>query len=268
MPVAAVVATSVREGKGSKYVAARALDGRAVSAWCEGKPDEGIGEGLTITFVAPTVIDEVSIEGGVHTSEQEARESNLPLRFEVTTSDGRKLTAETDVDGKAVVRLGGAAIERLFVGFAAVEKTESNASCITQITLRKGARALVPVLGATAATVAELPQALAEITEALTSCDPAQLEARLRYPLWFKRPAEKNPVFQDSYPDLRQMVKACKAGKGPAGAPTLKLVRGTDFRRLLQGSGFWQTDVILSVRPRIRRSAGTSTGTPRAGSSR
>jgi hypothetical protein len=113
------------------------------SAWCEGKPDEGIGEGITITFVKPTVIGDLSIKPGVWMTEKLFKTNNIITGLEVVTNDGRKLTATPKPTREDVeLTLGGAAITSLTVRITSVQKGKMNDSCISEIHLDQ-----TPVLG-------------------------------------------------------------------------------------------------------------------------
>ncbi len=86
LAVTSVVATSTHADRKDAYAAWRVLaptvkatqDGASEydSAWCEGKPDEGVGEGLTITFAEPTRIDGVYVAAGVWKSDKLYASSN------------------------------------------------------------------------------------------------------------------------------------------------------------------------------------------------
>src|SRR5262249_27779756 len=61
------------------------------TAWCEGRPDEGIGEGITIALAAPTRIDALRIAAGVWKSTKLFVGNNQITSLEVSL-DG-KVTA-------------------------------------------------------------------------------------------------------------------------------------------------------------------------------
>jgi hypothetical protein len=64
-------------------------DYRIDSAWCEGKPDEGIGESVTVTFERPTKIQTMTIKAGVWKTQKLFDANNIITGLEVITNDGR-----------------------------------------------------------------------------------------------------------------------------------------------------------------------------------
>src|SRR5262249_56960853 len=98
--VTSVTATSTLAAKNPKtYAPARVLDLADVehdlppdSAWCEGEPDDGIGDAVTLAFAAPTKIKEVVLRAGFWKTEKLFRANNIVTRVELRTDDRRQKT--------------------------------------------------------------------------------------------------------------------------------------------------------------------------------
>src|SRR5262249_41382506 len=84
--VTSVTATSTLAGKVKDYYAAANVlyfdrdeehGMPPQQAWCEGKPDEGIGEGVTLAFAAPVTIPEIVVRGGYWKTDKLFRANNI-----------------------------------------------------------------------------------------------------------------------------------------------------------------------------------------------
>lgn len=164
-------------------VNAKTGDERYDSAWCEGKPDEGIGEAVTIEFVLPTQIDDVVIKAGVWMTQKLFDANNQITELEISTNDGRKVIAKPTPKREEVkVKLGGAPVTKLVVKIAAVKKGKMNDSCITDIDFN--AEASTPfMIGFDKTAAAAFSTAFKEATDAIwNSCDRTKLEKYMAFP--------------------------------------------------------------------------------------
>ena len=172
--------------------------------WCEGKPDEGIGEGLTFELSAPAVIDEIVIAGGVWTSDALFHANNIPTAVDVVADDGRKQRVALPAVAQSVtVPLGGAPIKRLVITFASVKKGRMNDTCISGVRLHSATPLLV---GISPADADALMPALAEVHRALTHCDAALIKKHIVFPL----PVYDTVHFQRSIKGAAAFAKACR----------------------------------------------------------
>jgi len=154
------------------------------SAWCEGTPDEGIGEAITIELAVPTTVDTIAIKPGVWMTPKLFAANNRITGLEVTTDDGRTLTAALGGEREEVVlKLGGAPVSKLVVKIASVKKGKMNDSCITHITLNDEAPVAV---GFDKAAASAFSGAIEEAVPAIwDTCDPVKLRAYYDVPFRF-----------------------------------------------------------------------------------
>lgn len=154
------------------------------SAWCEGKPDEGVGEAVTIALAVPATIDTIAIKPGVWMTPKLFAANNRITGIEVTTDDGRTLTATPSGQREEVeLKLGGAPVSKLVVKITSVKKGTMNDSCITHITLNGEA----PVaLGFDKTAAAAFSAAVNEAVPAIwDTCDPVKLRKYYDVPFRF-----------------------------------------------------------------------------------
>ena len=158
--VKSVTASSTFADKHDAYAAWRTVDfdlhrgdlgvpGVVWSAWCEGKPDEGIGEGVTITFEQPTPLAMLRIAAGVQRSDALWKSNNQITSLEVIV-DGvsQKVTPATTRGEDTEVKLD-ATVTTIAVKIAAVKKGKMNDSCISSIELtpKGGSPTAVTLIG-------------------------------------------------------------------------------------------------------------------------
>jgi hypothetical protein len=214
-----VTATSTFADKKNLYAAWRTLNYDAIydeatqtvaptTAWCEGAPGEGIGQGVTIAFAAPTQVDAIHIAAGVWKTAKlfttNNRIASLDLVVDGTPSTVTPAARRTWLDVPI-----GRSISTVTVKIAAVAKGKMNDSCISAIWFdRKDAR-LATVVGIDAAAVAALPRALVAIDGAFGT--PA-LEHLLDYPFSFHpglgRDTNEPRI---TYPSWKAIDAACRA---------------------------------------------------------
>lgn len=154
------------------------------SAWCEGKPDEGVGEAITIELAVPTTIDTIAIKPGVWMTPKLFAANNRITGLAITTDDGRTLEVTPSGEREEVeLKLGGAPVSKLVVRITSVKKGKMNDSCITHITLNDEAPVAV---GFDKAAATAFSGALEEAVPAIwNTCDPAKLRAYYDVPFRF-----------------------------------------------------------------------------------
>ena len=104
------------------------------SAWCEGKKDAGLGEGITVTFVKPAKIPSMQIKAGVWLTQAYFVANNQPTKLEITTDDGRKFVVKPPAKREEIeVTIGGAAVTSVTVKIVEVKPGKMNDSCITEL---------------------------------------------------------------------------------------------------------------------------------------
>jgi hypothetical protein len=136
------------------------------TGWCEGKPDEGIGETVTIQLAAPTRLDEIRIAAGVWRT-QKLFESNNRITSLDVLLDGKKTTIAPPAKREWTSVAVGASVSTIVLRIAAVAKGKMNDSCLTAIELVRDGETLTPLLGVDGAAAESLPRALATLQTAL-----------------------------------------------------------------------------------------------------
>lgn len=233
--VSDVTATSTFVDKRGMYAAWRTLSYDAVmdektqaylptTAWCEGKPDEGIGEGITISFASPTRLDEIQIAAGVWRSQQLFSSNNRITSLDIVV-DGKTTKVQPAATRKWLTVPIGAAVSTIAVKIGAVTKGKMNDSCISGISLVRNTGDYATVIGIDAAAVAELPRVLAKLQSTFGAADGAGLAALVDFP--FAMPKQK-------YGSLRSLEAACTSAAGhevdPSKCPTPIPFRAGDDR--------------------------------------
>jgi len=219
--VKGVTATSTFADKHDDYNARKALayevhmdmehpDPVLWTAWCEGKPSEGVGETLTITLAEPTQIDRVRIAAGVWRTDRLFAANNQITALTVL-ADG-KPHAVSPAGKKWVEVAIGAKVTTLAFRIDKVKKGRMNDSCISGIDLERGGAVLAPLIGVDAAAVTALQPAVDAIQRALSAPDHAGLKPLLEFPFsntnWImdKGYGGAQPVVSASW---KELVTAC-----------------------------------------------------------
>src|SRR5262249_7608343 len=218
--VTSVTATSTLAAKNPKtYAPARVLDLADVehdlppdSAWCEGKPDEGIGEAAPLALVRPTKIKEVVLRPGFWKTEKLFRANNIVPGVELRTDDGRKKAVSLPAKPEPVtVALGGGPVSQLTVAIAKVKKGKMNDSCLSGVEVHTAPESVL-VLGMDPALAAAIPRA----ERALASCDAKALAGVVAFPFaWaplYDEDGDKENEGRHrvTYATAAAMAKACK----------------------------------------------------------
>lgn len=169
---------------------------RYTSVWCEGKPDAGIGEGITITFTDPVELDGISIVTGDWRSQKNYRSRNQITALEVELDDSRKLTAVppkvdaagleyqwSGTDNQAVAAVGGQPVRKVAVRIAKVKQGKKNDSCITAIYFNRKGQRMPAIFGVSAAALAALPKGVAKVVDAVVGLEPSVMNKYIEFPL-------------------------------------------------------------------------------------
>ncbi|MEO8700068.1 MAG: hypothetical protein ABI867_08495 [Kofleriaceae bacterium] len=153
------------------------------SAWCEGKPDEGIGETVTITFAEPTRVDTISIAAGVHRTKGLFAANNQITELEISADKKTQKLKPKGMDwAEATIN---AKVSTIAVKITAVKKGKMNDSCISGIDLKVGEHRIIPALGMDAKALAALPGAMQAMQVALDAPGKKGLEPLLVFPFTY-----------------------------------------------------------------------------------
>ncbi|MGE0399070.1 MAG: hypothetical protein AB7T06_20335 [Kofleriaceae bacterium] len=201
------------------------------TAWCEGKPDEGIGEGITITFLAPTKLRQIDIAAGVWLTEKLYKANNriTSLAISIDGSAPKKVAPPAEHGEWLEVPIGKA-VTTIKIAIDAVTKGKMNDSCISAVSLMgDGDLALEAVRGLDAKAVAALPAAYAAIEKALTDPKHTGLDKLITFPFFY----EDSSWFVDGSNRTRQKLANAKAletacKKKTDACPGLPTTRGPD----------------------------------------
>jgi hypothetical protein len=190
-----VTATSTYASKGDQYAAWRTVSFDApldqathlevpTTAWCEGKPDEGIGEGITIALGGPTQLDSIQIAAGVWKTAKLFAANNKISALDVVL-DG-KVTQVRPAAQRAWLEVPvGRAVSTIALKIAAVDKGAMNDTCISGVSLQRAKSVPLVVLGVDQAALDALPRGLASIEAALDAGGPS-LQKLLDFPFSFR----------------------------------------------------------------------------------
>jgi hypothetical protein len=152
--------------------------------WCEGRPDEGVGETLTVTLTQPTRIDALEIAAGVWKSEKLFARNNLPTRLEVSVDGGAPQTVTVpSTRDRASLTLGGKLVRSIAVKIGAVKKGAINDSCLSSLALLRDGQRMAPLFGLVPAAVAALPDAIRRVLAAVAANDLDALTVVGAFPL-------------------------------------------------------------------------------------
>lgn len=105
----------LKEANGISYVARNVKnadfatnEGEGFSAWVEGKPDDGIGEGLDFELAQPASVAKIGIRPGYGKSEELFKANNRPKVVTITLDDVHTFDAELqDVDKQQIIAVQG-----------------------------------------------------------------------------------------------------------------------------------------------------------------
>jgi hypothetical protein len=151
------------------------------SAWCEGKPDEGLGETMTITFAEPTQLDAIKIAAGVWRTARLFKSNNQITSLELSV-DGEKPNAVAP-KGKTWTEVKlGRKVTTIAIKIVAVKKGKMNDSCISAIDLMRGGDAQRIAIGVDKRGWQALPAAIKAIQKGIETPGRKPLERLLEFP--------------------------------------------------------------------------------------
>ncbi|MCK6527033.1 hypothetical protein L6R50_05535 [Myxococcota bacterium] len=225
-------ASSVRADAGNAYAPWRILDEDRGTAWCEGKPDAGIGEGLVLTFPMEFGARAVRVQAGVHGSAAQRAANNRPTRLDVAVNDGAPVGVDVGPEGVAELKLPAAvSLRKLEVRLAGATATQANHSCIAGVEIdMTDAPAIANLwLAEDWEQRGDVEQAVYDAAAAFDRCDAAAIAKAVKLPLKVKplAPGSKTVTHQKA----ATLASACADGlvpalPGPAGVAD-SLVRRT-----------------------------------------
>lgn len=215
------------------------MQGIPKTAWCEGKPDEGVGEGITINLLAPTKIENLLIATGVWLTPKLHKANNQITSLAISL-DGRapkKVAAATEHGEWTEVPVGKA-VSSIKITIDAVKKGKMNDSCISGVQLGGESISLGVVRGLDAAAVAALPAAYDAIAKAIASPSLAGLDKHLAFPFTYE---SSDWFFEDNHKPVKHaswksIETACKKKK--IGCPSGPHIGGRgDYDARVEGAG-------------------------------
>lgn len=225
---AEATASSTAEGKAEKFAAWRALDGQTGTAWCEGKPDEGLDETITITLAEPLLVTRIDLYVGKNGSAKEFGENNriakLSAKTATKTGDalvmlakGAAITTKYDTLVKLDLKTPRT-VQVLELGLAGVTRgtnTKQNATCISDVSLVGEKGTVINFLyGVSAEATSSLPAAINVLTTALAGCEEKALAYLVQYPFEHRVAAEEDSR-TIKHKNVKSLVKACRAKTFP-----------------------------------------------------
>ncbi len=151
------------------------------TAWCEGKPDEGVGEAITIALAAPARIDAIRIAAGVWKTPKLFAANNQIAALEVAL-DGVPTAVKPPASRTWLEVPVGREVSTIAIKLAEVKPGKMNDSCLSGVELVRNRQALIPLLGVDGGANAELPRALAALQTALLAPGRPGLEKLLEFP--------------------------------------------------------------------------------------
>lgn len=242
-----VGASSVLKGKAERYSAWRVVDAdeesddampggyRHLTAWCEGKKDQGVGEYLELTG-NDLSFTKLEIATGFWKTPKLWKANNRPTRLSVTVTahDGSTSTFDVpvDIDGMqhATIDTGAKLQEAksIKIAFAEVSKGKVNDTCISNVSIYNGDRKLVPFLEAGEA-IQDLSVALTVLGEGFDACSGEKLAPHLSFPLSYKSvpSSETGKSIKKKWKKLKEVVKSCSKGETPSlsGDPSIEWIK-------------------------------------------
>lgn len=215
------------------------------NAWCEGKPDEGIGENVTLTLAAPTRVDEMKIAAGVWLNQKLFDANNRITALSVSFDGGPAIKVSPSAKREWSTVKVGKPITTIKLTIDGVTKGKMNDSCISGVELSVGDDTPNIARGLDAAAMAALPAFYAALEKALADPARAGLDKLLAFPFtyessdWFLDGSNRKP---QKIANAKALATACKK-KAPA-CPGLPNTGGREDNARLGGPG----PGLLSIR--------------------
>jgi hypothetical protein len=153
------------------------------TAWCEGKPDEGVGEGITITLGGAQTIDSLNIAAGVWLSPELFATNNKPTSLAVSLDNGPPITVTPSQLKRAWAQVPvHARVQTIAIHILGVAKGKMNDTCLSGVQIVRGGVPARPLFGWPVAAADSLPGALKAIDAGLSSDKLVGLDALLDFP--------------------------------------------------------------------------------------
>lgn len=184
------------------------------TAWCEGKPDEGVGETLTITFARPEQVDNIEIASGVWLTEKLFNANNQITALDVLV-DGTPTTVKPNGTRDWTQVKIGKPVSSIAIKLAAVKKGKMNDSCISGVRINRGKFGLdlVEEKKLSADQVTALPKNLAAIQAALVDPSYAAMKNVIDFPF---TNASAMVGKKTKFANWKALDAVCKAKRGDA----------------------------------------------------
>jgi len=199
-------------------VADRALGASVpVTAWCEAKPDEGVGQGVTIEFASPTQVDAIKVAAGVWKTARLFESNNRIASLDVTI-DGKMATVKPPLTRTWIELPVRRSISTISLTIAGVTKGKMNDSCISGVAFVRNGESLAVVRGMDAAALDDLPRAVVAIQQALQPPRRVGLEKLLDFPFALREMASAEVGQADplEYASWKALDAACQRAEHAA----------------------------------------------------
>ena len=223
------VASSTAKGKADKFAAWRAVDDQTETAWCEGKPDEGLDETITLTLAEPIKVTRLDLYVGLHGSAKEYDDNNRVAKVSARTAPKTgeplvQLAKAVPIVSKhnTLVKLDlktPRTVQVIELGIAGVTrgaKAAANDTCFSDISFATEKGEVVRFLyGISGDAMSQLAPSLNVLRTALAGCEQKQLAFMVAFPFEHRIEAEEDSR-TIRHKDVKSLVKACRKDAVPA----------------------------------------------------
>lgn len=187
------------------------------TAWCEGKPNEGVGQGIAIEFAAPTQVDAIKVAAGVWKTARLFEANNRIASLDVTI-DGKTATVKPPLTRTWIELPVRRSISTISLAIAGVTKGKMDDSCISGVAFVRNGESLAVVRGMDAAALDDLPRAVVAIQQALQPPRRVGLEKLLDFPFALREMASADVGQADplEYASWKALDAACQRAEHAA----------------------------------------------------
>lgn len=196
------------------------------TAWCEGKKDEGIGEGITVNFAKPTKLDTLQIAAGVWKTPKLFSGNNRITKLAISFDGGEPTNVIPSAKREWLAVKVGKEVSSIAIKIAAVKKGKANDSCISGLDFLVGDDSINVLHGIDAAAATALPNAYKAMFAALTDEKRSGLEGVLAFPFSYSPPKaffEPKLTKQFTHKSWATLEIACrKKSLGCPGEPNIR----------------------------------------------
>jgi hypothetical protein len=199
-------------------VADRALGASVpATAWCEGKPNEGVGQGITIEFASPTQVDAIKVATGVWKTARLFEANNRISSLDVAI-DGKTATVKPPLTRTWIELPVRRSISTIDLTIAGVTKGKMDDSCISGVAFVRNGESLAVVRGMDAAALDDLTGAVVAIQQALQPPRRVGLEKLLDFPFALREMASAEVGQADplEYASWKALDAACQRAEHAA----------------------------------------------------